>query len=140
MQKIYRMGANRRCPCTDCVNRRAADLAGALRRKFAPVDTASSRPAPRGIRREPMPESRAEMIAGLRAVADFYENNPAVYYDGMTVFLNMFAAGRDAGKLLDTAAASPGNWLECGDEKNRAVGRDFGKRVRLQIFSSSARD
>ena len=36
---------------------------------------------------------RQQFIAGLRAVASFYEQNADAYYDGMHVTLNMYVWG-----------------------------------------------
>ena len=43
---------------------------------------------------------RRQFIAGLRAVAQFYEENPAAWYDGMHLTLNMYVWGRAARKAL----------------------------------------
>ena len=43
---------------------------------------------------------RRHFIAGLRAVAEFYEQNPDAYYDGMPITLNMYVWGAAARQTL----------------------------------------
>ncbi len=45
-------------------------------------------------------------IAGLRAVAEFYEQNPDAYYDGMHITLNMYVWGGAARQ--NTSPNGPG--------------------------------
>ena len=45
-------------------------------------------------------EQRRHFIAGLRAVAEFYEQNPDAYYDGMPITLSMYAWGGAARQTL----------------------------------------
>ena len=43
---------------------------------------------------------RQQFIAGLRAVAQFYEDNPDAWYDGIHLTLNMYIWGRKAREIL----------------------------------------
>jgi hypothetical protein len=49
---------------------------------------------------------RRHFIEGLRAVADFYEQNVDAYYDGMHITLNMYVWGGAAHAARD----GPGIW------------------------------
>ena len=51
---------------------------------------------------------RPHFIEGLRAVANFYEENPEAYYDGMHITLNMYVWGGAARQTL--ARDGPGIW------------------------------
>ena len=73
------------CRCAVCASRRATQLAQALQNKFGPG----------GRREDPLSsERRRQFIEGLRAVAQFYEENPGAWYDGMHLTLNMYVWGR----------------------------------------------
>jgi hypothetical protein len=99
-------------------------------------------------------DARRELIAGLRAVADFYEQQPGAYYDGMTVTIAMYAAGRSArAAFAETAAAlreagmagrfdlgnaapshGAGNCERCCRARLAAFSKNFSAKVRLEIF------
>lgn len=102
-------------------------------------------------------EARRELIAGLRAVADFYEQQPGAYYDGMTVTIAMYAAGRrapaafaetavalrEAGMagLFDLENTAPshgaGNCEGGCRAMHAAFSKNFSAKVRLEIFGPS---
>ncbi|HEX3940005.1 MAG TPA: hypothetical protein VHX11_00820 [Acidobacteriaceae bacterium] len=99
-------------------------------------------------------DARRELIAGLRAVANFYEQQPGAYYDGMTVTIAMYAAGRRArAAFAETAAAlceagvadrfdlgnaapshGAGNCEGGCRARHAAIAKNFSAKVRLEIF------
>lgn len=101
--------------------------------------------------------ARKQFIAGLRALAAFYEARPGAYYDGMRVTLSMYAAGscgppalaamaaafaeedaaggsRDMDSAGQHALVNPG----CGGAARAALARDFSAKVRLELFVPGA--
>jgi hypothetical protein len=66
-------------------------------------------------------ERRRQFIAGLRAVANFYEQNPGAWYDGMHLTLNMYVWGRSARRTLAEMARAFGQCNKVYDENNITV-------------------
>ncbi len=81
-------------------------------------------------------EGTKQLIEGLRAVADFYEQNPAAYDDGMRLTLNMYAWGAEACTAMRETARAFGSCTRHIDHRNITISHDFGDRVRLAIFIS----
>jgi hypothetical protein len=82
---------------------------------------------------------RRQFIAGLRAVAQFYEENPAAWYDGMHLTLNMYAWGRAARKALSETVRAFGNCNKIYDDNNVTVSRQFSEQVTVAVFAAKAR-
>jgi hypothetical protein len=82
---------------------------------------------------------RQEFIAGLRAVAKFYEENPAVCYDGMHVTLNMYVWGRSARHVLALTARAFGQCDKVYDDHNLTVSRQFSEQVTVAVFAPRAK-
>ena len=82
---------------------------------------------------------RRQFIAGLRAVAEFYEKNPTAWYDGMHLTLSMYAWGRGARKTLIEAARAFGHCHKTYDDNNITVSRQFSEQVTLAVFAARAR-
>jgi hypothetical protein len=82
---------------------------------------------------------RRQFIEGLRAVAQFYEENPAAWYDGMHVTLNMYAWGRAARKTLSETARAFGHCNKIYDDNNVTVSRQFSEQVTVAVFAAKAR-
>jgi hypothetical protein len=82
---------------------------------------------------------RRQFIAGLRAVAQFYEETPAAWYDGMPLTLNMYVWGRAARKTLSEAARAFGHCNKIYDDNNITVARQFSEQVTVAVFAAKAR-
>ena len=82
---------------------------------------------------------RRQFIAGLRAVAKFYEENPAAWYDGMHLTLNMYVWGRAARQTLIDTARAFGRCNKTYDDNNITVSRQFSEQVTLAVFAARAR-
>ncbi len=82
---------------------------------------------------------RSQFIAGLRAVADFYERNPAAYYDGSRVTLSMYVCGSSARQVMAAAARAFGRCRKSCEGENFTLSRAFGGRVTVEIFCLRAR-
>jgi hypothetical protein len=81
------------------------------------------------------PAARRNLIAGLRAVADFYERNPAAYYDGMRLTINMYAWGPGARTALQQTAHALGVYTQSIDQRNVTIAHDFSDQVTLALFA-----
>lgn len=81
------------------------------------------------------PTARLELIAGLRAVADFYERNPEAYYDGMRLTINMYAWGTGARDALQQTASALGVYTQYIDPRNVTIAHDFSDQVTLALFA-----
>lgn len=94
-------------------------------------------------------EARRQLIAGLRAVANFYESQPGAYYDGMTVTISMYVAGKRAQTVLPAMAValaavegqseSGGSVIcicktICGSTQI-VLSRSFSPKVQLEFFA-----
>jgi hypothetical protein len=82
---------------------------------------------------------RRQFIAGLRAVAQFYEENPTAWYDGMHLTLNMYVWGRGARKALSETARAFGHCNKIYDDNNITVSRQFSEQVTIAVFAAKAR-
>jgi len=82
---------------------------------------------------------RQQFIAGLHAVATFYETHPEAYYDGMHLSLNMYVWGSAARKTLITMAKAFGLCTKTYDDKNVTVARRFSEQVTLAVFAPRAK-
>ena len=82
---------------------------------------------------------RREFIEGLRAVAQFYEENPGAWYDGMHLTLNMYVWGRAARKTLTETARAFGRCNKIYDDHNITVSRQFSEQVTVAVFAAKAR-
>jgi hypothetical protein len=82
---------------------------------------------------------RRQFIAGLRAVAQFYEENPGAWYDGMHLTLNMYVWGRAARETLIRTARAFGRCNKTYDDNNITVSRQFGEQVTVAVFAAKAR-
>jgi hypothetical protein len=82
---------------------------------------------------------RCQFIAGLRAVAQFYEENPDAWYDGMHLTLNMYVWGRAARKALAGTARAFGHCNKIYDDNNITVSRQFSEQVTVAVFAAKAR-
>jgi hypothetical protein len=85
------------------------------------------------------PHRRLHFIQGLRAVANFYEENPTAWYDGMHLTLNMFVWGRAARKTLAETARAFGQCNKVYDDTNITVSRQFSEQVTVAVFASRAK-
>jgi hypothetical protein len=84
-------------------------------------------------------QRRQQFIDGLRAVAHFYEQDPAAYYDGRHITLNMYVWGSDAPTTLARAAGAFGHCNKLYDENNVTVSRQFSPQVTLAVFAPRAK-
>jgi len=82
---------------------------------------------------------RRQFIEGLRAVAQFYEENPGAWYDGMHLTLNMYVWGRAARKILTETARAFGRCNKVYDDNNITVSRQFSEQVTVAVFAAKAR-
>jgi hypothetical protein len=82
---------------------------------------------------------RRHFIAGLRAVAEFYEQNPDAYYDGMPITLNMYAWGGAARQTLRRMALALAPCNKVYDDHNVTVSRQFGEQITVAVFAPRAR-
>jgi hypothetical protein len=82
---------------------------------------------------------RRQFIAGLRAVAEFYEKNPTAWYDGMHLTMSMYAWGRGARKTLTETARAFGLCNKIYDDNNITVSRPFSEQVTVAVFAARAR-
>jgi hypothetical protein len=84
-------------------------------------------------------EQRRQFIEGLRAVANFYEENPSAYYDGMHLTINMYVFGSNARQTLARAARAFGQCRKIYDDVNITVSRQFSKQITLAVFAPRIR-
>ena len=82
---------------------------------------------------------RREFIEGLRAVAQFYEEYPGAWCDGMHLTLNMYVWGRAARKTLTETARAFGRCNKIYDDHNITVSRQFSEQVTVAVFAAKAR-
>ncbi len=82
---------------------------------------------------------RQQFIAGLRAVASFYEQNADAYYDGMHVTLNMYVWGSAARRTLREMARAFGQCNKLYDDRNVTVSRQFSEQLTVAVFAPRAR-
>jgi hypothetical protein len=82
---------------------------------------------------------RRHFIEGLRAVANFYEENPNAWYDGMHLTLNMFVWGRAARKALAETARAFGQCNKVYDDTNITLSRQFSEQVTVAVFAHRAK-
>jgi hypothetical protein len=82
---------------------------------------------------------RRHFIDGLRAVANFYEENPAAYYDGMHLTMNMYVWGATARQTLARAARAFGQCRKIYDDANITISRQFSKQVTVAVFAPRVR-
>lgn len=84
-------------------------------------------------------DKRQEFINGLRAVADFYENNPAAHFDGMQLSISMYAWEEDAKSAIAATAKAMGKCEKEYDENNFTVRKNFSEIVSLGVFAPRAK-
>ena len=84
-------------------------------------------------------ERRRQFIEGLRAVANFYEQNPGAWYDGMHLTLNMYVWGRSARNTLAEMARAFGQCDKVYDDNNITLSRQFSEQVTVAVFAAKAR-
>jgi hypothetical protein len=82
---------------------------------------------------------RRQFIEGLRAVAQFYEENPGAWYDGIHLTLNMYIWGRAARQILANTVRAFGQCTKSYDGANITVSRKFGDQVTLSVFAARAK-
>ena len=82
---------------------------------------------------------RWNFIRGLRAVADFYEQNPDAYYDGMNITLNMYAWGAAARQTLRRMALALAPCNKVYDDHNVTVSRQFSEQITVAVFAPRAK-
>ena len=82
--------------------------------------------------------ARQQLIAGLRAVADFYQQQPTAYYDGLPITLNMYICGTDAQQVLDHTSSLFSTCTLANDSKNITVSHKFNEQVTLSFFAARA--
>jgi hypothetical protein len=82
---------------------------------------------------------RSQFINGLRAVAQFYEENPGAWYDGVHLTLNMYIWGRKTREILAQTARALGQCTKNYDDTNMTVSRKFSDQVTLSVFASRAK-
>jgi hypothetical protein len=85
------------------------------------------------------PDQRRQFIQGLRAVAQFYEDHPSAWYDGIHLTLNMYIWGRSAREILARTARAFGRCTKNYDHTNITVSRQFGDQVTLSVFAPRAK-
>jgi hypothetical protein len=77
---------------------------------------------------------RRQFIEGLRAVAQFYEENPGAWYDGIHLTLNMYIWGRKTREILARTVRSFGQCTKLYDDAYITVSRKFGDQVTLSVL------
>jgi hypothetical protein len=82
---------------------------------------------------------RQRFIEGLRAVAQFYEQNPDAWYDGIHLTLNMYIWGRAAREILARTVRAFGPCTKNYDHTNVTVSRKFSDQVTLSVFAPRAK-
>jgi hypothetical protein len=82
---------------------------------------------------------RLHFIEGLRAVADFYEQNVDAYYDGMPITLNMYVWGGAARHTLREMARAFGQCNKVYDDRNITVSRKFSEQITVAVFAPRAK-
>lgn len=82
---------------------------------------------------------RQQFIAGLRAVAQFYEDHPDAWYDGIHLTLNMYIWGRKARDILARTVKALGSCTKIYDDTNVTVSRKFTPQVTLSVFAPRAK-
>jgi hypothetical protein len=82
---------------------------------------------------------RQHFIDGLRAVAQFYEENPGAWYDGIHLTLNMYIWGRKAREILARTVKAFGPCTKNYDDTNITVSRKFSDQVTLSVFAARAK-
>jgi hypothetical protein len=82
---------------------------------------------------------RQQFIAGLRAVAQFYEDHPDAWYDGVHLTLNMYIWGRKAREILARTVKALGSCTKIYDDTNITVSRKFTPQVTLSVFVPRAK-
>ncbi len=82
---------------------------------------------------------RRHFIEGLRAVADFYEQNADAYYDGMHITLNMYVWGGAARHTLRATARAFGQCDKLYDDRNVTVSRQFSEQISVAVFAPRAK-
>ena len=82
---------------------------------------------------------RRHFIEGLRAVADFYEQNVDAYYDGMQITLNMYVWGGAARHTLREMARAFGQCNKVYDDRNVTVSRKFSEQITVAVFAPRAK-
>jgi len=82
---------------------------------------------------------RRQFIEGLRAVAQFYEEHPEAWYDGIHLTLSMYLWGRKARETLARTARSFGQCSKHYDDTNVTISKRFSEQVTLSVFASRAR-
>jgi hypothetical protein len=82
---------------------------------------------------------RRQFIEGLRAVAQFYEENPGAWYDGIHLTLNMYIWGREARETLARTVRAFGQCNKSYDDVNITVSRKFSGQVTLSVFAARAK-
>jgi hypothetical protein len=82
---------------------------------------------------------RWHFIQGLRAVAEFYEQNPDAYYDGMHITLNMYVWGGAARQTLRQMARVLAPCNKVYDDHNVTVSRQFSEQITVAVFAPRAK-
>lgn len=82
---------------------------------------------------------RQHFIEGLRAVAQFYEQNPDAWYDGIHLTVNMYIWGRAARQILVRTVRALGPCTKNYDHTNITVSRKFSEQVTLSVFAPRAK-
>jgi hypothetical protein len=82
---------------------------------------------------------RQHFIEGLRAVAQFYEENPDAWYDGIHLTLNMYIWGGAAREILARTVRAFGQCTKNYDHTNITVSRKFSDQVTLSVFAPRAK-
>ncbi len=83
-----------------------------------------------------MTHARSEFIRGLRAIANFYEQNANAYYDDMRLTVSMYVGGREARTTMAAMARAFGQYNQTYDERNVTIARSFSEQVTLALFAS----
>jgi hypothetical protein len=83
-----------------------------------------------------MTHARSEFIRGLRAIANFYEQNANAYYDEMHLTVSMYVGGREARTTMAAMARTFGQYNQTYDERNVTIARSFSEQVTLAFFAS----
>jgi hypothetical protein len=97
-------------------------------------------PAEKSMRLDQTEQSRRRhFIEGLRAVADFYEQNADAYYDGMHITLNMYVWGAAARHTLRRMARAFGPCNKLYDDRNVTVSRQFSEQITVAVFAPRAK-
>jgi hypothetical protein len=82
---------------------------------------------------------RRQFIEGLRAVAQFYEEHPEAWYDGIHLTLNMYLWGRKTREILVRTARCFGQCTKHYDDTNMTISKKFSDQVTLSVFAARAR-